>query len=201
MTNCEFEKIKKKIKFEIARRFPNIDQEMKKDLSQEAFLACLEAGKKTSEETHWIIVRSLSKFYWSNISIVKRVPVKKKKNGTTSAKPKEDRQEIFDVALEDSGLTEVVVDFSEKNSEAMKRVSKEYFLIPQVKKALSSREWQIIKKRIITSKEKQKTRNEIGANLSISPERVRQIEIKGLDKLKGFLGNPENPLHILHPGY
>lgn len=203
MIESEFEKITKKIKLEIAKRFSIVDAEMKKDLFQEAFLACLEAESSSDEQIHWVIVRSLSKFYWANISIVRRIPVKKKKpkHENTLAPIKEDRQEIFDLSLEDSGLTEVSIEFSEKSDEAIKRVSREFFLIPQAKKTLSSREWEIIKKRIITPKKGQVTRSEIGKSLEISTERVRQIEMNGLNKLRGFLGNPENPLNVLHPGY
>lgn len=201
MTDCNIEKITRKIKVEISKRFPIVDEEMKKDLFQEAFLGCLESGETEDDKIHWVIVRAMSKFYWANISIVRRIPVKKSKEQKNQLAPKEDKQEVFDLSIEDSGLTEYAIDFTEKSEESLRRVSREYFLIPQVKKTLSSREWQIIKKRIITTREKQATRNDLAIKLSISTERVRQIEVKGLNKLKGFLGNPENPLHVLHPGY
>lgn len=201
MTELNTEKLTRKIKIEISKRFSIVDEEMKKDLFQEAFLGCLESDEREDDKIHWVIVRTLSKFYWANISIVKRVPVRKNKATSDRLAPKEDRQEVFDLALDDSDINEQVIDFTEKNEESLKRVSREYFLIPQAKRALSTREWQIIKKRIITRRDKQATRNDLAVKLSISTERVRQIEIKGLNKLKGFLGNPENPLHILHPGY
>lgn len=203
MTDNDLHKLTRKIKTEISKRFSIVDEEMKKDLFQEAFLACMESEETADDKIHWVVVRSLSKFYWANISIVKRIPARKAKSETdkTRLQRKEDSQEVFDLSLEDSGLTEFVIDFSEKNDESLKRVSREYFLIPQAKKTLSSREWKIIKKRVITPREKQLTRNEIGQALSISTERVRQIEIMGLNKIRGFLENPENPLHVLHPGY
>lgn len=203
MTDLDIDKISKKIKSEIYKKFNILDDEMKKDLFQEAFLACLELGEQSDEKIHWAIVRSLSKFYWANISIVKRFPIKKSPSEALPKSSKDNASLIFDADIDSSGLSkfDIPEDFHEKSEEALKRVSREFFLIPEVKKRLSNREWEIIKDRVIASKESQKTRVEIGRMLQISSERVRQIEVNGLNKIKGVLENPQNPLHILHPSY
>lgn len=199
----QFKIISKKIKSEIAKRFSIVDAEMKKDLFQEAFVCCMESKEVSPDKLHWVIVRSLSKFYWANVSIVKKPPAYQKKQADKKKKNprKEDPSDVFDVSLEDSNLEEFTLDFSEKNEESVRRVAKEYLLINHARKIVSEREWEIIKRRVMTTKEKQKTRSEISINLSISTERVRQIEMNGLNKIKGALSNPDSPLHILHPGY
>lgn len=197
-----------RVRREVGKRFPSLSQDFKEDLVQEGITAYLESVENGEAENgiHWIVVRSISAYYWANISIVKRkrpqAQKPKNKKAYTDSRSGTGDDVIFqsDKDIADHDMANAIIDMDTNFQEIGKRIAQEYLLVPSAKKLLQEREWTIIEARILNQGRKT-TRPEIARKLDISVERVRQIENQGLIRLNKYLSNPKSPLQILHPGY
>lgn len=193
----------KRVKKEVAKRFPNLQKDFKDDLVQEGISAYLEAKMCSSEKIiYWVIVRAISDYYWSNVSIVKRKRVPRKKPNKVDQDNIHTQNFPKDICMDQRELdAESSTIFLDESFELIsKRAAKELLLVPSAKKILKEREWIIIEARVLSTNTKT-TRSQMAKKLNISVERVRQIENQGLSRLGSFLSNPKSPLKILHPNY
>lgn len=156
--------------------------ELRRDMIQQAWLDLLEkrtGGAEPQSDLALVVkssvIPSMSKYFWKNRCVV------------SCSRPRKTKASVpvnvsDDFLMQSTTESDPILINPDRAEELYRRHYCEYQIGEEAQSILEPKEFEVIASRFLA--EKKNTRGKIGRNIGVSAERVRQIELTALDKLR-----------------